>query len=426
MLLVQVLSVSPSSASMPPTLRVSVGRMAWAGGVVTLSVSDAHPGATCFVTVTPAVAGGAHRWICGPGVHRVNARLPSNESSAPVRYRFTLAPGNVVAEVYVMPANHGVGLRITDQPTNAAVSTLANSPNMTATLLAQASGSPALAVQWYNSTAPNAWTPVKGATRRSLVVSASTLSGLVVQYVATFTNSQGSVTTRPATVYEVQYGPYWAGYVDASSSARQFSSVSAAWTVPFATCTGTTTIESTWVGLDGSSNSTVEQAGTAETCLGGLPSYDAFYEMWGNAALNDGQWVFLPTASDPVAPGDAVSATVTFANGQWVFTVDDTTAGWSSSTPVAQAIPPPAQSSAEWVVESGQICVNNCVTATLADTTPVTFSHAESTFAGANGSISSWPTQSEAIEDSGHAVDQVSALDPTGSSFTVTYLGASS
>jgi hypothetical protein len=61
----------------------------------------------------------------------------------------------------------------------------------------------------------------------------------------------------------------------------------------------------------------------------------------------------------------------------------------------------------------------------LTETSPVTFSNAVATLAGANGSISSWPTQAEAIENSGHAVNQVSALDPTGRSFTVTDSGAS-
>jgi len=300
-----------------------------------------------------------------------------------------------------MPANHGSGLRITDQPTNAAVST----------------GS--------SSATPGDWTPVKGATSRSLVVSANTMSGLVVQYAATFTNSKGSVTTRAASVYEVMYGQKWAGYIDVTRGARQFSTVSGTWTIPTATCGATTAEESIWVGIDGWTISKVEQVGTFVQCLDGLPSYYAYYEMWGNAALNGGLEVFLPTASDPVAPGDAVSATVSLANGQWVFTVDDTTAGWSSSNNVVQPVPPPAQSSAEWIVEAPLICVDLCKTATLAETTPVTFASARATQSGETGTVSSWPTQAVAIENTTQALDQVSALDPTGASFTVTYSGGS-
>jgi hypothetical protein len=324
-----------------------------------------------------------------------------------------------------MPANHGSGLQITNQPANAAVSTGGSSAYLNATLTARASGSPTPVVQWYSAATPGDWTPVKGATRPRLVVSANTLSGLVVQYAATFTNSKGSVTTRAASVYEVMYGKEWAGYVDVASGSRQFSSVSGSWTVPTVTCSATTTEESSWVGIDGSTNSTVEQAGTIEQCLDGTPSYNAFYEMWGDAALNGGLEVFLPSASDPVAPGDAVSATVSLANGQWVYTVDDTTAGWSSSNPVAQPVPPPAQSSAEWIVEAPQICLDLCKTATLAETTPVTFASASATLSGATGTVSSWPTQAEAIENTTQALDQVSALDPTGASFTVTYSGGS-
>jgi hypothetical protein len=245
------------------------------------------------------------------------------------------------------------------------------------------------------------------------------MSGFVVRYEATFSNRENSVTTRPATVYEVTYGQKWAGYVDVAGGVRKFSSVSGTCRVPKASCGTATTEESTWVGIDGQTNETVEQAGTYSDCQDGEPSYWAFYELWGYGSLKDDGLALLPASSDPVAPGDVVSATVSLSTGKWVFRVRDVTAGWHSSVPIAQRVPAPAQESAEWVVEAPQICQPKCYTA-LTRLSPVTFSDAAAIESGVSGTISTWPTLALALESGEVPLDQIGALNPAGTSFTVT------
>ena len=420
MALVPLLWIGGAGASPAIDLQTSVTTMTWAGGRVTLSAFGGPTGTKCLVTAAPTVVISTPAWTCGPGLHTSTAHLPSNDSSHPVHYRFILTPGDLLAEVTVSSADYGGDLRVTSQPSNAAISADGSSTYDTTTLRAKSSGNPTPVVQWYSASVPGHWSAVKGATRRTLVVSAATLSGFVVQYRATFSNRKNSVTTRPATIYEVTYGRKWAGYVDVASDGHKFSSISGSWTVPTVTCGAATSWETTWVGIDGQTNATVEQAGTSDVCQDGVPYYSAFYELWGYASeKNGGLSVSLPTSSDPVAPGDSVSAEVSFANGHWVFMVDDATAGWHSSTPVAQPIPTPAQSSAEWIVEAPQLCENLCTTAVLAHTTPVTFARARATQSKVTGTISTWPTLAFAIQSDVKPLDQVGALSPGGTSFTV-------
>ena len=115
----------------------------------------------------------------------------------------------------------------------------------------------------------------------------------------------------------------WAGYASAGN-AGTFTSVSASWTEPAVTCTATNTFSSFWVGLDGDGTNSVEQTGTEADCNGGAATYQGWFEMFPNAP------VFY---NNPVAPGDAMSASVV-ANGGGAFTLTltDSTQGWTQTT----------------------------------------------------------------------------------------------
>src|SRR2546429_9286389 len=91
----------------------------------------------------------------------------------------------------------------------------------------------------------------------------------------------------------------WAGY--AAFNGR-YTTVSASWRQPTASCTSATTYSSFWVGLDGYSSNTVEQTGTSADCSGGTPRYSAGYEM---------NPKFPGNLSIAVRPGDPMSAPVT-------------------------------------------------------------------------------------------------------------------
>ncbi len=113
----------------------------------------------------------------------------------------------------------------------------------------------------------------------------------------------------------------WAGY---SATGGTFTSVSATWKQPAATCTSATAYSSFWVGLDGDGTNTVEQIGTDADCSGGKPVYYAWYEMYPKFPVN---------LSLTINPGDTVSAKVTTdRNGNFTLTIRDTTTGGSFTT----------------------------------------------------------------------------------------------
>lgn len=111
----------------------------------------------------------------------------------------------------------------------------------------------------------------------------------------------------------------WAGYEATHDTFRQ---VSARWTVPALTCPGTTSQENSdsalWAGL-GPGYATSERVGVREFCTGTLAAYVAFLEMNGEYEVQ---------AIDP-APGDRISAVVSFRSGKYGFALADLTQGTS-------------------------------------------------------------------------------------------------
>ncbi len=90
------------------------------------------------------------------------------------------------------------------------------------------------------------------------------------------------------------------------------------------TCTAQQTFSSFWVGLDGDGTQTVEQTGTEADCNNGAASYQGWFEMFPNAP------VFY---NNPVAAGDAMSASVVAAGGgAFTLTLSDQTQGWTQTT----------------------------------------------------------------------------------------------
>ena len=111
----------------------------------------------------------------------------------------------------------------------------------------------------------------------------------------------------------------WSGY---AVTGGRYTTVSASWTQPKATCSGTA-YSSFWVGLDGDTSGTVEQTGTDADCSGSTPQYYAWYEMYPKFPVN---------LSGKVAPGDKLSASVTTnGSGSFTLTITDSTQGWSNT-----------------------------------------------------------------------------------------------
>jgi Peptidase A4 family len=118
--------------------------------------------------------------------------------------------------------------------------------------------------------------------------------------------------------------PAWASPLKSQVSAgyqatgEPFTRVAATWKVPPVACTGVSAKGDSdsyvWVGL-GSGPSDSERVGVREFCTGILPAYVAFIEM---SRLYEVQGI------DP-SPGDAISASVTFASGKYRFFLADST-----------------------------------------------------------------------------------------------------
>ncbi|WP_406461507.1 G1 family endopeptidase [Streptomyces sp. NBC_01622] len=106
----------------------------------------------------------------------------------------------------------------------------------------------------------------------------------------------------------------WSGYA-ATGSTGAHTSVTSSWTQPTVTCSSATTYSSFWVGLDGYSNSALEQTGTEAECIGGKATYGAWWEV-------------LPASESAysgvtVKGGDKFTATVTYTGSTFTMTLAD-------------------------------------------------------------------------------------------------------
>ncbi|MGH3150015.1 MAG: G1 family glutamic endopeptidase [Streptosporangiaceae bacterium] len=132
----------------------------------------------------------------------------------------------------------------------------------------------------------------------------------------------------------------WAGYV-ATGAAGGYTGVSSSWTEPTGQCGQGDQYSAFWVGLDGLSDSTVEQTGSEVDCSGSTAKYSAWYEMYPAAPVY---------FTNPVKPGDALSGSVTYENNAFQITLADSTQGWTQT--VSQSLATAERSSAEVVAEA--------------------------------------------------------------------------
>ena len=133
--------------------------------------------------------------------------------------------------------------------------------------------------------------------------------------------SNGPVQSGPNKKISQSTSSNWSGY---SAINGRYTSVSANWTQPTASCTSATTYSSFWVGLDGDGSNTVEQTGTSADCSGGVAKYYAWYEMYPKFPVN---------LSLAVRPGDSLTGSVTTdGNGRFTLTIRDNSTGQSFVT----------------------------------------------------------------------------------------------
>lgn len=132
----------------------------------------------------------------------------------------------------------------------------------------------------------------------------------------------------------------WSGYAVDGSDATY---VTGSWTQPYATDCATVpnSWSSPWVGIDGDTNNTVEQIGTDSDCSGGVPKYYAWWEMYPKS--------LVVITGITVHPGDAFTATVSYASGAFTMTLADKKTGAQFTT--TQQSKKAQRTSVEWIVE---------------------------------------------------------------------------
>jgi hypothetical protein len=228
----------------------------------------------------------------------------------------------------------------------------------------------------------------------------------------------GGTTVRgggPSVASTTTTSTNWGGYAALASTkgtSNSVSEVQGSWVQPTANCaSGKTTYASVWVGIDGYSSTTVEQIGTDSDCHGGTASYYAWYEFFPANSVTIG--------TITVHAGDRITGQVTWTSGsKFTLKITDTTRGqtFSRTGTVASA----KRSSAEWIVETPEICSPGCTLAKLTKYGVVSFTSCEATISASKGGISSFPTVYQInIKRGGVTLESTSALkSPTAFSVT--------
>lgn len=225
----------------------------------------------------------------------------------------------------------------------------------------------------------------------------------------------------------------WAGYAVHGTT---FERVSGSWREPNATCSpGNKTYSAMWVGLGGYSltSNNLEQVGTELDCgLSGHPQSSAWFELVPAASH---------TISLHVGHGDRVTASVQYAAGAVVISIEDLTTHHSfQKTFHTSAVD---VTSAEWILEAPSACIFG---GTACQTLPLTdFGHAKFwsarafTNTGQIGTISSSEWQRTKINLTSQGQQFIrnepgittlgpgatpSSLNSYGGSFKVTYRAA--
>jgi hypothetical protein len=197
----------------------------------------------------------------------------------------------------------------------------------------------------------------------------------------------------------------WSGYAVTGSNGS-FNSVSSSWTEPTATCTKRSDqYAAFWVGLDGYSSDSVEQTGTDSDCDGRTPDYYGWYEMY------PADPVYF---SNPVEPGDSISASVTFSGTEtYTLVLTDHTQGWTQT--ITKNESGLDRSSAEVITEAPS---SESGVLPLADFGTVNYSGST-----ANGSSmgTQSPTSIVMIDNSGNEKDTTSSISSSGA-FSNTWL----
>ncbi len=148
----------------------------------------------------------------------------------------------------------------------------------------------------------------------------------------------------------------WSGY---AVTRGPYTAATATWTVPTVESTAGSTYSSTWVGIDGFTNSKLIQVGTSQNSVDGVARYAAWWEVLPANAV---------TISDlPVRAGDHILAKLARRSaGVWTISLDNLTTGMAFVLTTAYDGP---GSSAEWIQEAPTVGSKTAALASYGTTT---------------------------------------------------------
>ena len=197
-----------------------------------------------------------------------------------------------------------------------------------------------------------------------------------------------------------QVSTNWSGLVDTGA---QFTGVSAQWVVPQVQPSSVNEVSCTWIGIDGTTGTSLIQTGTNQNSSSNSTSYSAWYEI-------------LPapqTTLGGVLPGDHMQASVAETSpGIWTITINDTTSNQGFSRAFNYSGP---GASAEWIEEATTV---GSQIGTLADFGTVQFSNLRFGVSGANTASANYV----AMEDSGgHIIAYPATFDAADDSQQIIY-----
>ena len=199
----------------------------------------------------------------------------------------------------------------------------------------------------------------------------------------------------------------WSGYASIDST---FDDVKGSWVQPSATCNGKSTYSSFWLGLDGYSSSTVEQVGTEADCSKGKPVYYAWWELFPDPSRTISRFT--------VTPGAIYSAEVQDVAGDLTLTLSG---GGNQPFSLTTGVGAASLSSAEWIAEAPSMCAKSgCRELPLTDFGTVSFSGASTNGGAIDDSAWSFDPLTM-VTGNGTVKAAPSALDPTGSSFSIAW-----
>jgi len=214
-----------------------------------------------------------------------------------------------------------------------------------------------------------------------------------------------------------EIGSYnWSGYADTTTTTGAFTSVSGSWAEPVTFCSAEQRLTAFWVGLDGFSNTTVEQLGTLAYCFQGQPYYYTWWEMYPGDSF---------TVGSTVRPGDLISASVTRSGSSYTLSLTDhTTPGNSFSTVQTCDTSTCLDQSAEWIAERPAFPIGITPLSTF---TPWPLFAGQQTANGIKGTIGSGPgaTAIQMVDATDtYQLDNVSGLKLGGTSFSASWLNS--